>query len=256
MSIVPGYGAVMGGAKKLMGHVLRTGPVPEHIGFVMDGNRRFARAHQMELKEGHSAGFDSMLRLLELCYECGVRVATVFAFSIENFKRSSLEVSWLMELLKMRFQQIVENGDLCDKYGIKIKIIGDMSLLPQDVQDVLRRVEKITSTNERAVLNVCIPYTSRDDMCHSIKSIVSKVSNHKLTIDSIDEDTISDNLYTLGSPPLQLLIRTSGTYRLSDFLLWECHQSSTDIEIIDTLWPEFTPFKLFLILLRYSYRHR
>ncbi|ODV98208.1 hypothetical protein PACTADRAFT_48007 [Pachysolen tannophilus NRRL Y-2460] len=255
ISTFPGYTQALSLTKKFFANIIKTGPVPQHIGFVMDGNRRFARRNKIELKEGHNAGYESMAHTLELCYECGVKSATVFAFSIENFKRSPIEVEWLMELAKSRLLQIVEHGELCEKYGIRLNIVGNIKLLPKDVQEILIEAERITKGNKRAILNVCIPYTSRDDMTHAIKSVVKQVKSDKLSTEDITADTITENLYTAGVPPLELLIRTSGTHRFSDFMLWEASDSGVMVEMIDTLWPDFTPFQLYLILLKFSFNY-
>ncbi|KAG0674713.1 cis-prenyltransferase [Pichia californica] len=232
---------------------LRTGPVPQHIGFIMDGNRTYAKIKHIELKEGHSAGFESMARILEVCYDCGVKCASVFAFSIENYKRSSYEIQWLMELAKTKFKQVVGNGEICEQFGIQIRILGDLDLVPDDVKQVLLQAQEITKHNTRAVLNVCWSYTSRDDMTHSIKEILHKVTKNQLKVKDIDEDCISKNLYTGDSPPLDLLIRTSGVYRLSDFMLWESSKEGCDIEILDVLWPQFNAMNMVWILIKWSF---
>lgn len=236
-------------AKEQICKVISTGPVPRHIGFIMDGNRRYARKNKMELKEGHSAGFDSMAKILETCYDCGVEAVTVFAFSIENFSRSRYEVKWLMDLGKAKFKQVIGNGELCEKYGIRIRILGNTSLLPKDLREVLKNAEEMTKNNKRAILNVCWPYTSRDDMTNAIRKIVaSGCSSERIT-----EDTISSNLYSGGLSRMDLLIRTSGVYRLSDFMLWECVHPDCEIEIVSVLWPEFSPTKMVWILLKWGF---
>lgn len=232
---------------------LKTGPVPQHIAFIMDGNRTYARIKHIELKEPHSAGFESMAKILEVCYDCGVKCATVFAFSIENFKRSSYEIQWLMELAKTKFKQVVGNGEICEQFGIQIRILGDLDLLPDDVREVLLEAQRITKDNTRAILNVCWSYASRDDMTHSIKDIVGKTAKNRLSVKDIDEDCISRHLYTGLSPPLDLLIRTSGVYRLSDFMLWECSRDGCDIEILDVLWPQFNALRMVWILIKWSF---
>jgi len=246
----PGFSNVQDYLKKILSKIIITGPVPKHIGFVMDGNRRFAKKHKIELKEGHNAGFESMAKILEICYECGVESCTVFAFSIENFKRNKFEVDWLMELAKLRFTQIIEQGELCEKFGIKIKILGDKSLLPNDVLKILNNAEEITKNNKRAILNVCFPYTSRNEITNSIKTIISsKIESSKIT-----EELINENLYTKGQSPLDLLIRTSGVTRLSDFLLWQVVSSGVEIELVDTLWPDLTPLHIIWILIKFSFK--
>ncbi|AET40061.1 ditrans,polycis-polyprenyl diphosphate synthase Ecym_5299 [Eremothecium cymbalariae DBVPG len=232
-----------------------SGKVPQHVAFIMDGNRRYARRHNIEVREGHSAGFVSMNKVLELCYASGVKTATVFAFSVENFKRSAFEINSLMELAKERVIQITEHGELASKYGIRICIIGDRSLLPTDLQEEMERAEKITEKNTRAVLNVCIPYTGRGEILHSIKSTVADAQNDGLLQDNEVNDTALDaHMYTAHLPSLDLLIRTSGVSRLSDFLLWQVCQKGVIIELLDCLWPEFGPFTMAWILLKFAFR--
>lgn len=243
--------AVLATTKKLVAKCLQTGPVPQHVGFVMDGNRRYAKNHHIELKEGHNAGFESMAQILELCYDSGVRSATVFAFSIENFKRSKHEVDWLMELAKERFTQMAAQGELAEKYGVRIRVLGDRSLLPADVLEVLLEAEDRTKRNKRAVLNICFPYTARHEMAHAMKSIVKQSQKRPVTV---DVQAIEDHLYTGGQPPLDLLVRTSGVYRLSDFLLWQVSTKGVVVEFVDALWPEFTPLSMAWILLKFSFR--
>ncbi|KAH3680608.1 hypothetical protein WICMUC_000228 [Wickerhamomyces mucosus] len=218
----------------------------------MDGNRRFAKRENIELKEGHNAGFESMAKILEICYECGVKSATVFAFSIENFKRNKYEIDWLMELAKTRFTQMVEHGEICEQYGIKIKIIGDKSLLPIDVLKVLNEAERITQYNTRATLNVCFPYTSRYEITNALKNIV-KENVEDLNIDQINEELIDNHLFTAGQPPLDLLIRTSGVSRLSDFLLWQVSSKGVEMEPLDILWPDLKPWHICWILIKFSF---
>lgn len=251
ITLFPGYNWLLTTAKKLFGHVIQTGPTPRHVGIIMDGNRRYARTHNIELKEGHNLGFESMASILEILYECGVEHATVYAFSIENFKRLSYEVKWLMDLAKLKFKQITQHGDLCEEYGVKIQILGNIALLPKDVRKILKETEEMTKNNKRATLNVCFPYTSRDEMTYAIKSVVKQLVEQPDFV--INEQTIDKFLYTKDSPPLDLLVRTSGTYRLSDFLLWQCVSSDCAIVMVDTLWPEFSPYHMAKILLNWGF---
>lgn len=251
ISTFPGYSQVIRRIKKVVGSICKSGPVPRHVGVIMDGNRRYAKTRQIELREGHNLGFDSMASVLELLYESGVECATVFAFSIENFKRSAHEVLWLMNLAKLKLLQMSQHGELCERYGIRIKILGNVALLPPDVQKILQETEQMTEKNGRAVLNVCFPYTSRDEMAHAVRGVVAaSVDNPRLVI---DENAIDDHLYTREAPPLDLLIRTSGTNRLLDFLLWQCVPLLCAIVFSDKLWPEFTPWDMTKILLTWSF---
>lgn len=251
VSTFPGYSQLMGKLKKAVGSVIRTGPIPRHVGVIMDGNRRYAKNHKMELKEGHNLGFDSMASTLELLYESGVECATVYAFSIENFKRLRFEVEWLMDLAKSKFRQMSQHGELCEQYGIRIRILGNVDLLPPDVQHILRETETITKGNTRAVLNVCFPYTLRDEMASAVKRTVEQVARDPLL--AVDEQMVELQLYTADSPPLDILVRTSGTYRLLDFLLWQCVPLSCAVVFSEKLWPDFTPWDMSKILLAWSF---
>ncbi|KAK6203590.1 putative undecaprenyl diphosphate synthase-domain-containing protein [Scheffersomyces amazonensis] len=251
ISTFPGYEQLLTTAKKVFGKIISTGPVPRHVGIIMDGNRRYARQNKIEIKEGHSLGFETMASVLELLYESGVECATVYAFSIENFKRSNAEVKWLMDLAKLKFQQINQHSDLCEKYGVKIKILGNKKYMPRDVAKILKETEELTKNNKRATLNVCFPYTARDEIVQSIKAVVDEsTKNHDLII---DESALDRHLYTSDSPPLDLLIRTSGTFRLSDFLLWQCVSPDCSIVMVDKLWPAFKPWDMAKVLLQWSF---
>ncbi|RCK66513.1 Dehydrodolichyl diphosphate synthase complex subunit RER2 [Candida viswanathii] len=250
ISTFPGFKQVLVTGKTMLGRIILTGPVPQHVGIIMDGNRRYAKTHKIEIKEGHSLGFDTMASILELLYELGVKSATVYAFSIENFKRLQYEVKWLMDLAKSKFTQINEHGLLCKEYGVKIRILGNKRLLPKDVLEILEQTEEITKDNTRAVLNVCFPYTSRDEITHLIKSVVDDSTRGDL---EITETTIDKHLYTSEVPPLDLLVRTSGTYRLSDFLLWQTVSPDCAIVFVDKLWPAFSPWDMLKILVNWGY---
>lgn len=247
----PGYRQTLTYLKKGFGSLIQTGPIPRHVGIIMDGNRRYAKTHKMELKEGHNLGFESMASILELLFESGISCATVYAFSIENFKRSSYEVEWLMDLAKNKLKQISSHGDLCEEFGIRIRILGNIQMLPEDVQQILSETEEMTVNNTRATLNICFPYTSRDEITHSIKKTIKQSIEDPLII--IDENKINENLYTGTYPPLDLLVRTSGTFRLSDFLLWQSTDPNCAIVFSEKLWPDFTPWDMAKILLNWSF---
>lgn len=251
ISSFPGYDQLLKRVKKTLGLIICTGPIPRHVGVIMDGNRRYARTHKIELKEGHNSGFDTMALILELLYESGVECATVYAFSIENFKRLKYEVEWLMDLAKSKLRQISQHGDLCDQYGIRIRILGNTKLLPADVREILAETEEMTRKNTKAVLNVCFPYTLRDEMAHSMRSVVDQLSHDQSM--EIDELQIENHLYTANSPPLDILVRTSGTYRLLDFLLWQLVPSTCAVVFSEKLWPEFLTWDMTRILLTWSF---
>ncbi|AQZ17645.1 RER2 (YBR002C) [Zygosaccharomyces parabailii] len=237
--------------KNQFSNVIRvSNAVPKHVGFVMDGNRRYARKKEIEIKEGHEAGYLSMSRVLELCYQAGVETATVFAFSIENFKRSSQEVDNLMQLARERIRQLADKGELAETYGIRVRVIGDLSLLPRDIQKEIERTTNLTENNTRATLNICFPYTGREEIFHSIKEVISE----GIPSESINESLLEKHFYTGDLAPLDLLVRTSGVSRLSDFMLWQTCNKGVVIELTDCLWPEFGPANMAWILLKFAFR--
>ncbi|KAI9666836.1 MAG: cis-prenyltransferase [Trizodia sp. TS-e1964] len=293
--------------RSLLINTLRCGPIPEHIAFVMDGNRRFARAHQIETVEGHNLGFEALARILEVCYKSGVRVVTIYAFSIENFKRSKYEVDALMEMAKLKLGQLAQHGELLQRYGASVRVLGRRELVREDVLVEIDRAVELTSGNKRTILNICFPYTSRDEITTAVQRTVSEYSqpipplstraqqqqqqqqtsndtsspsptsrspspstrssssSSTLTllaptptypdVETITATTLSSHLFTAGCPPLALLIRTSGVQRLSDFMLWQCHQD-TEIVFLDCLWPEFDLWHFLPVLLEWQWRQK
>lgn len=248
---IPGYSLTLEWIKNIFSRTIRvSNTVPKHVGFVMDGNRRYAIKKDIELKEGHEAGFASMSQVLELCYEAGVETATVFAFSIENFKRSSSEVDHLMRLAREKIRQIAENGEMAERYGIRVRVIGDLSLLPKDVLREVKHATELTKKNSRATLNICFPYTGREEILHSIKDVIAEGYESK----NINDALIEKHLYTGNLSPLDLLVRTSGVTRLSDFMLWQVSNKGVVIELSDCLWPEFGPMQMAWILTKFAFR--
>ncbi|KAF8244179.1 Prenyltransf-domain-containing protein [Wilcoxina mikolae CBS 423.85] len=265
--------------KELFINSVRQGPVPQHVAFVMDGNRRFARKNHIETVEGHNMGFEALAKILEVCYKSGVKVVTVYAFSIENFKRPLHEVNALMEIAKIKLIQLCQHGDLLERYGASLRILGERDLVRPDVLEVIDEAVEMTKHNERSILNVCFPYTSRHEIASSIREIVSlstsappappgspslsdDSSSSETTatpgltdFESITQETLTDHLFTAGCPPLDLLVRTSGVSRLSDFMLWQCHKD-TEIVFIDCLWPQFDIWKFLPILVDWGVKRK
>ncbi|MBW0521297.1 hypothetical protein O181_061012 [Austropuccinia psidii MF-1] len=200
---------------------LRLGPLPNHVAFIMDGNRRFSRTAGLPIEQGHLAGFEALKRLLELLLRLHIPNVTVYAFAIGNFNRSPDEVSALMNLARVKLVEICEKGQLLDQYGIRVVVLGRKDLLPPDVQAAVSKVEAMTAQNKCGCLNVAFPYSSQEEMATSICRTLQDSALLKKPALSIDVDTLSQNLYTSHSPPLDILVRTSGVSRLSDFLLWQ-----------------------------------
>ncbi|KAF3766358.1 Undecaprenyl diphosphate synthase [Cryphonectria parasitica EP155] len=305
---------------------LRQGPIPQHIAFVMDGNRRYARGHKIETLEGHHLGFEAMARVLEVCYKCGVKAVTVYAFSLENFNRPKAEVDGLMLLAKTKLAQLVQHGELMERYDARIKICGKQELIPDDVMEIMNKAVEATSKNTGPVLNLCFPYGSREEMTQAVRATIneymappppkaSPFSQTRITksiksrslgqsdLPSIDEtpslppspaldgvdgsdsssatlnqsdspstrglshmtrlpdpetittEMLTNHMYTAGDPPLDIFVRTSGVERLSDFMLWQCHQD-TQFFFLKCMWPELDLWRFLPVLIEWQWRQK
>ncbi|OWB78587.1 hypothetical protein B5S32_g2784 [[Candida] boidinii] len=244
---------LIGFLQDIMVLIVKTGPIPTHMAFVMDGNRRFALNKKLALRDGHSAGAESLTQVLNCCYRIGVKAVTVYAFSIENFNRPKEEVDTLFDLLKSRLVYISASDQFAAQEEISIRIIGNRSMIPLDIMADLEKVEQATSGYTKRVLYICFPYTSRDDIFHSMLKIQDRVEKGEIDISNITPKTIEENNYFgPGCPPVDILVRTSGHTRLSDFMLWECHQDSV-IEFPNTLWPNFRFWSVLWIIFKWSY---
>ncbi|KAG9243802.1 Decaprenyl diphosphate synthase-like protein [Calycina marina] len=308
--------------RELLIGAIRQGPVPQHVAFVMDGNRRFARSHKIETVEGHNLGFEALAKILEVCYKSGVKVVTVYAFSIENYKRSKYEVDALMEMAKVKLSQLSHHGELLDRYGACIKVLGQREMIRADVLEAVDKAVSMTAHNTDAVLNICFPYTSRAEIVSAIKGTVDdfskpltaqarpfsqsrisqKIRSRNLStspngarretspapsnISDIDDsisstttlhpesppsdsrgpslypdpetitvETLNDHLLTAGNPPLDLMIRTSGVKRLSDFMLWQCHED-TELVFLDCMWPDFDLWQFLPVLVEWQWKQK
>lgn len=235
--------------KYILMKALKTSPLPNHVAFIMDGNRRFAREKNLPVSAGHESGSDTLGLVLELCYKLGISTVSIYAFSIENFKRLKSEVAYLMSLIKKKLLHILENGELVDRFGVRIVFSGNFAYLPKDVLEAFQEVQQKTAHNNSVILNVCFPYTARDDMVRSIRKILTQ----NIPPEDISEQTIENNLDTGSLPPLDFLIRTSGVSRLSDYLLWEV-TSGAQIELVDVYWPQLNQVLLAWSFFKWSVR--
>ncbi|XP_003706678.1 dehydrodolichyl diphosphate synthase subunit [Megachile rotundata] len=217
--------------------ILRTGHIPKHVAFIMDGNRRYASKNGMEKVDGHAKGFDKFAETLQWCRDFGIEEVTFYAFSIENFKRQQEEVNGLLNLAQQKFQRLLDEKDKTRKHGLRIRIIGNLSLLPQKIQELIAESMIFTKEHNKVFLNIAFAYTSRDEITHAIKDVIEGIENGDIFPEDIDENLISNSLYTHESPNPDLLIRTSGEVRFSDFLMWQV--SNTCVYFTNVLWPEF-----------------
>jgi len=223
-------------------NVVKRGQVPRHIAVIMDGNRRFARQAGQEVISGHKAGFNKLAETLQWCRELGVREVTVYAFSIENFNRAQTEVSDLLNLAKDKFLTLLEESEKLKEAGVRVRILGNTSYLPQDLQEVLQQVENTTRDNSESLLNIALSYTAREEISHAMREVAGQLARGEVDDEDVDEGMISKMLYTGDSPSPELLIRTSGETRLSDFMLWQASKSITYFSPV--LWPEFSLWQL------------
>lgn len=230
--------------------VLKSGNVPQHVAFIMDGNRRFARKINVEKQVGHSKGFDKLAEVLYWCFEVGIPEVTVYAFSTENFNRSESEVKGLMTLAKEKFDRLMEEKDKIMKYGVSVRVIGDVNLLPDDVKLSIARAVDYSKNNTRSVLNVALAYASRHEITEAIKEIAIGVKEGAICESDINELLIEQCLYTKDCRDVDLLVRTSGEIRLSDFLMWQSSYSM--LSFVDDLWPEFSIWQFFKCILSYQ----
>lgn len=207
--------------------------LPEHIAIIMDGNRRWAKANNLDVAQGHKEGAENLKRIAKFANKIGIKYMTVYAFSTENWKRTKEEVGALMKLLKFYIMDFFKSYD----ENIKIKVIGKVKDLPKDIQEEIKKVEEKTKNNTGLVLNIAFNYGGRDEITTAVKKIVEKVQNGEIKIEDINEQLVSDCLYTAGEPDPDLLIRTSGEERISNFLPWQI--SYSEFVFTDKYWPEY-----------------
>jgi len=228
-----------------------TGCVPRHIAVIMDGNGRWARGKGLERLNGHERGAEAVRDCVKGCRELGVEFLTLYAFSTENWKRPKAEVMGLMMLLERFIKKEVPE---LNAQGVRIQAIGRLTDLPESTQRELRNAIQATAHNDKLTLVLALSYSSRVEIVDAIQSLAREVAAGKLDPAAIDADLFSRNLYTRAYPDPDLLIRTSGEMRLSNFLLWQL--SYTEVYITQTLWPDFRKDDLLEAVRDYSKRQR
>lgn len=210
-------------------------PVPVHIAIIMDGNGRWAKRRGMPRYAGHAYGAETFRRIANHCRDIGVRYLTVYAFSTENWKRSKEEVGALMQLILDFFASEI---DELDEKNVRILILGDKAALPEKQRDTLMEAERRTAKNTGLHLNIALNYGGRAELTRAARLIAEEAAQGRLNPDEISEETVAQRLYTAGQPDVDLMIRTSGEMRLSNFLLWQC--AYAEFEFPTVLWPDFT----------------
>lgn len=225
--------------------------LPAHIGIIMDGNGRWAKKRGLPRKAGHSAGAKTFRKITRYCSDIGIKYLTVYAFSTENWKRPDDEVSALMKLFKSYLEEAL--ADFKDD-SIVVKFIGDKSQFDEDLRNLMIENEESSKDRDGMVLNIAMNYGSRDEIVRAVKNICSGVQRGEILQEDINEQLISDYLYTGGQPDPDLIIRPSGEYRISNFLLWQ--SAYTEFVIMNKLWPDFEKSDLDEALNIYSGRSR
>lgn len=225
--------------------------LPKHIAIIMDGNRRWARNNGLTTKEGHKAGSKNLENIARFCNKLGIKYLTVYAFSTENWKRSKAEVSALMYILKANLDAMLRRMDL---ENIKIRVIGEEKNIPEEIKPKIDKLVEKTKDNTGLILNIAFNYGGRAELVHATKAIAEKVKNGELSIEDINENTISQNIYTAGQPDPDLMIRTSKELRTSNFLPWQL--TYTEFYFPDKHWPEFSEEDLIEAIKVYQSRNR
>tara|TARA_B100000575_G_C23137014_1_gene660770 strand:- start:1852 stop:2589 length:738 start_codon:yes stop_codon:yes gene_type:complete len=225
--------------------------IPNHIAIIMDGNGRWAQKRGLKRELGHKAGRKSVKKIVESCRELGVKNLTLYAFSTENWNRPRLEIDFLMQLLLLSLKDELRN---LNKNNIKFETIGNLDKLPVKIKNYLKKVKETTKKNTKLTLTLALSYGSRNEIVDVVKEISNKVKNNIISSKNIDETIINNHLYTRNLPDVDLLIRTSGEKRISNFLLWQIAYS--ELYFSKKLWPDFRKKDLLKAVISYQNRER
>ena len=224
---------------------------PRHVAIIMDGNGRWAVERGRPRTFGHHRGAERVREIVSAAPDLGIEVLTLFAFSTENWRRPNYEVKVLMGLFR---RYIVREVDELDSVGVRVRFLGQRDQLPKDLQRLMTQMEERTAGNDGLVLQLAISYGSRAEIADAVKSIAGRVAAGELDPSEIDDDTISDALYTGGTPDPDLVIRTSGESRISNFLLWQA--AYAEFSFLEKNWPDFTPEDLAAEVANFASRDR
>ena len=225
--------------------------VPQHIAIIMDGNGRWAKKRGLRRENGHREGRKSVKKIVECCVELGIKNLTLYAFSTENWNRPKLEIDFLMQLL---FLSLKDELKTLNKNNIKFETIGDLTRLPKKISNYLQKVKVETKKNSKLTLTLALSYGSRNEIVNVVRELSDKVKNNIISSKNIDETVINDHLYTRNLPDVDLLIRTSGEKRISNFLLWQIAYS--ELYFTKKLWPDFRKKDLYKAIVSYQNRER
>jgi len=233
---------------------VRQDRIPGHVAVIMDGNRRYAReTMKASPEQGHLKGKEKLEEMLDWCLDLGVKVLTVYAFSTENFSRKEDEVNFLMDLLEKTLITFA-NDERIHKNRVKLKVIGDIDMIPDEVANAVRYAEEKTQDYDGFFLNMAIAYSGRQEIKDAIKSIARKIKTGEIDIEDISESLISGHMYSPSLPDPDLVLRTSGELRVSNFLLWQLAYS--ELYFTDIYWPGFRKIDFIRAIRAYQQRSR
>ena len=225
--------------------------LPKHVAIIMDGNGRWAKKQGFLRAFGHESGTKSVKEIIKASVEIGIENLTLYAFSTENWNRPKLEVDTLMKVL---INALKKEVDTLQKHNIKLNAIGNLEMLPKTAQNQLLEVINLTKNNNTMTLTLALSYGSREELTNAVRIISEKVKNNIISIDAIDDSIINEHLYTHNLPDVDLVIRTSGEQRISNFLLWQI--AYAELYFTDILWPDFKEQDLYEAILSYQKRER
>lgn len=225
--------------------------LPKHIGIIMDGNGRWAKKRGLPRSAGHSKGADTLKKIVTECNNIGIEYITVYAFSTENWKRPKDEVDYLMNLL-LNYLKDAENTLAGE--NVVIRAIGSREELTEEIQDQIIKTEKFTAKNDGIIMNIALNYGSREEIVNAVREIADEVKSGKIDAENIDAEVISEHLYTKNQPEPDLIIRTSGEERLSNFMLWQAAYS--EFWFTKRLWPDFGTEDLYAAIAEFQHRGR
>lgn len=225
--------------------------LPQHVAIIMDGNGRWAKMRGLPRTAGHHEGGKSLVRVLLACHELGIKALTVYAFSTENWKRPKEEVDYLMQLPG---QYIDRYLPMVKEHNIKMNFIGHFDQLSDELQEHIRRAQEETRENTGLIFTIALNYGARSEILEAIKALIKKANEDAIDVESIDEGLFEQHLMTAGLPPIDLMIRTSGEVRLSNFLLWQL--AYTELYFTKVKWPDFHEYEFYRAIIDYQQRHR
>lgn len=238
--------------KRLLAEILES-EVPQHVAIIMDGNRRFAQSLGLNPTDGHLYGREKLEELLNWCLELKIKILTVYAFSTENLRRQPEEVQLLMKMFEENFRRLADDPRVA-QHGIRVKVIGQTTLLEPKVQEAIAYAMEKTKNNSNYLLNLAVAYGGRDEIMNAVRQVAAEAKDGTIKPEEITEEIFTRHLYTNGIPDPDLILRTSGEERISNFLLWQIAYS--ELYFADVYWPGMRKIDFLRAIRSYQQRHR